>query len=189
MKRLYYLIAIFFPLASCSEWLDISPLGQVEESKMFEEERGFRETLAGTYSLLTSPNAYGLELTVGFPDEIVRYWKKKSEFYEFKYDDAIVTIRLSNTWYKVYEAIANLNLLLDHAKEWTPETLPRYNLIVGEAKGLRAYLHLDLLRLFGPVLPDGLDEQAIPYRDEFSNNIIRIMSAREVVAKIEKDLE
>ncbi|MDR0766325.1 MAG: RagB/SusD family nutrient uptake outer membrane protein, partial [Odoribacteraceae bacterium] len=73
--------------------------------------------------------------------------------------------------------------------KWTPETLPHYNLIVGEAKGLRAYLHLDLLRIFGPVLPDGMDQPSIPYRDEFSNNIIRQMSARDVLAKIEKDLK
>ena len=189
MKRILYILALLFPLASCSDWLDITPLGEVEEDKMFKDERGFHETLAGSYSLLASPNAYGMELTAGFPDEIVQYWNERSEFYNFKYDDATVAARLSATWSKMYEAIGNLNLLLGHAKKWTPETLPHYNLIVGEAKGLRAYIHLDLLRLFGPVLADGLDRPSIPYREEFSNNITRQMTARDVLAKIETDLK
>ncbi|MDR0766582.1 MAG: RagB/SusD family nutrient uptake outer membrane protein, partial [Odoribacteraceae bacterium] len=155
MKKIYYMLAFLFPLASCNDWLDVVPLGEVDEDKMFEDERGFHETLAGSYSLLTSPATYGMELTAGFPDEIVRYWDERSEFFNFKYDDANVVGRLSSTWSKMYETIANLNLLLGHAGKWTPETLPHYNLIVGEAKGLRAYLHLDLLRIFGPVLPDG----------------------------------
>ncbi|MDR2413477.1 MAG: RagB/SusD family nutrient uptake outer membrane protein [Odoribacteraceae bacterium] len=188
MKRIYYILALLFPLASCNEWLDFTPPGAVDEDKMFEDERGFQEVLAGSYSLLTSPSAYGMELTAGFPDEIARYWAERSEFFNFKYEDAAVVGRLASTWNKMYETIANLNLLLDHAKKWTPETMPHYNLIVGEAKGLRAYLHLDLLRLFGPVLPDGIDRPAIPYRDEFSNNITRQMTAREVLVKIETDL-
>jgi hypothetical protein len=187
MKRIIYYVTLL-ALVSCNDWLDITPLGQVDEEKMFEDERGFHETLAGTYSLLTSPAAYGLELTAGFPDEITRYWNERSAFYNFKYDDAAVVGRLSATWNKMYEAIANLNLLLDHARTRDSLTLPRYNLIVGEAKGLRAYLHLDLLRLFGPVLPAGLDQPSIPYRDEFSNDITRQMTAREVISRIETDL-
>ncbi|MDR2131456.1 MAG: RagB/SusD family nutrient uptake outer membrane protein [Odoribacteraceae bacterium] len=189
MKKIYHILALLFPLASCNDWLDITSLGQVDESKMFENERGFQETLAGSYSMLTSPALYGMELTAGFPDEIARYWNERSEFYNFKYDDAAVVKRLSATWHGMYKAIANLNLLLGHARERSPENLPNYNLIVGEAKGLRAYLHLDLLRLFGPVLPDGLDRPSIPYRDEFSTNITRQMSARDVLTRIETDLK
>ena len=155
---------------------------------MFDDARGFHQTLAGSYSLLTSSSAYGRELTVGFPDEIVRYWNQQSEFYNFNYTDATVASRLSATWNKLYEAIANLNLLLEHAKDKNAESLENYNLIVGEAKALRAYIHLDLLRLFGPVLKNGLEQPSIPYREEFSNNITKRMSAGEVIGKIKTDL-
>jgi hypothetical protein len=187
MKTILYIL-LSFALVSCNDWLDVPPTGQVGEDKMFADERGFQESLAGSYSQLASTAAYGLELTAGFPDEIARYWNKRSEFHDFNYTDAAAAKRLAATWDKMYEIIANLNLLLDHAKTRDTATLPRYNLIVGEAKGLRAYLHLDLLRLFGPVLPDGLDNPSIPYRDEFSNNISRRAPARDVLAKIEADL-
>jgi hypothetical protein len=187
MKTIYYILLSFL-LVSCNDWLDVPSTGQVDEDKMFADERGFQGALAGSYSQLASTAAYGLELTAGFPDEIACYWKKRSAFYDFNYADLAAAKRLSTTWNKMYEIIANLNLLLDHAKKWDANSLPRYNLIVGEAKGLRAYLHLDLLRLFGPVLPDGLDSPSIPYRDEFSNNIVRLMPARDVLARIETDL-
>lgn len=180
---------LFLFLYSCNDWLDITPLGQADDDKMFQNDDGFHQVLAGSYSLLTSDSVYGTELTIGFPEEIVRYWNKRSEFYDFNYADADAAARISGTWNKMYEIIANLNLLLDHAKDRNESNLENYNLIVGEAKGLRAYLHLDLLQLFGPVLKDGLNQPSIPYREEFSNKITKRLSADEVIKKIKTDLE
>src|SRR5690606_7817150 len=39
-----------------------------------------------------------------------------------------------------------------------------YALIRGEALGLRALLHFDLLRIFGPEYISGRDQKAIPYK-------------------------
>ena len=70
-------------LVSCNSWLDLKPYGEVEQDKMFEDEQGFLQTLSGSYLLLTDQAAYGQELTIGFPEEIVHYWRKRSEFYEW----------------------------------------------------------------------------------------------------------
>ena len=104
--------------------------------------------------LLTSQEAYGEELTLGYVDEIVRYWNKISKAYEFDYQDATLVGRFDGTWKKMYEAIANTNLLLQNLKDSDKEKFENYDLIKGEALGLRAYIHLDLLRLFGPVRKD-----------------------------------
>lgn len=37
-------------------------------------------------------------------------------------------------------------------------------------------------------MKDGLEQKAIPYHEEFSNQIVKIMTAKEVLEKIEKDL-
>lgn len=151
MKKIYTICCLWAVvlLSSCSNWLDLKPYGKVEADKMFETEQGFIQTLTGTYLLLTDPSAYGYELTGGFPDEIVHYWKEQSEFYNFNYKDASVVGRLDATWAQLYEAIANTNLLLDHLEGRDPSEFDHYQLIKGEALGLRAYLHLDLLRLYG----------------------------------------
>lgn len=177
-------------LVACNSWLDLKPYGEVEEDKMFEEEQGFLQTLSGSYLLLTDPSVYGQELTVGFPDEIVRYWKKRSEFYEFDYTNAEVVSRLDATWLQMYKAIANTNLVLQNLVDKVPADFEHYNLIKGEALGLRAYLHLDLLRLYGPVLKEGgMERKAIPYHEEFSNQTVRLMTAAEVLSRIQRDLD
>lgn len=191
MRKIYAICLLLsgMVMASCSDWLDLKPYGEVEADKMFENEEGFIQALNGSYLLLTDPAAYGSELTVGFPDEIVHYWLKRSEFYGFDYKNAEVVSRLDATWLKMYEAIANTNLVLQNLEGKSPDDLEYYNLIRGEALGLRAYLHLDLLRLYGPVLKDGgMEEASIPFHDEFSNRTVRLMKSSEVLGRIGQDL-
>lgn len=190
MRRIKYimLLGLILSLGACNKWLDVEPLGQVDAEKMFEDEKGCLQTLTGTYMLLTSQEAYGEELTLGYVDEIVRYWNKISKAYESDYQDATLVGRFDGTWKKMYEAIANTNLLLQNLKDSDKEKFENYDLIKGEALGLRAYIHLDLLRLFGPVLKEGLNQKSIPYREEFTNQLVTFMTAEEVLGKIEKDL-
>ena len=177
-------------LTSCNHWLDLEPYGTVEADKMFEDEAGFIQTLTGSYLLVTDPAAYGYELTAGFPDEIVHYYNERSEFYNFNYESVDAEGRLEATWLQMYEAIANTNLLLQNLEGRNPDEFDHYNLILGEALGLRAYLHLDLLRLFGPVLRDGgMEREAIPYHEEFSNRTVQLMTAAEVLERIHRDLD
>ena len=150
---------------------------------MFDEEAGFLQVLTGTYTLLNASAAYGEELTIGFVDEIVHYWNERSKFYIADYKDAEVVSRLDATWRQMYKAIANVNLLLKNLEGKDKADFENYNLIKGEALGLRAYLHLDLLRLYGPVLKDGLNQTAIPYHEEFSNDLVDRMTAEKVLEK------
>ena len=191
MMKIYAICSLcLLMLVGCDSWLDVKPYGEVEENKMFETEEGFLQTLSGSYLLLTDPSAYGWELTAGFPEEIVRYWNKRSEFYVFDYTNVDVVARLDATWLKIYEAIANTNLLLQNLEGKDATDFEHYNLIKGEALGLRAYLHLDLLRLYGPVLKkNGLEKKAIPYHEEFSNQTVKLMTASEVISRIQRDLD
>lgn len=192
MKRLTTICCFvcLFMLFSCNSWLDLKPYGEVEADKMFEDERGFLQTLTGSYLLLTDPSAYGRELTIGFPDEIIHYLKKRSEFYVFDYINSEVVSRLEATWLQMYKAIANTNLLLQNLEGKDPAGFDHYNLIKGEALGLRAYLHLDLLRLYGPVLKEGgMDKKAIPYHETYSNQTVKLMTASEVMSRIQRDLD
>ena len=67
-------------------------------------------------------------------------------------------------WNGLYAQIANLNSLLstidDHEDVFSGDN---YNLLKGEALGLRAFLHFDLLRLFAEPWATGKDKKSIPY--------------------------
>lgn len=187
-KHITLLCGLSFLLTACSNWLDVQPKEQIEADKMFEDERGYLQSLAGSYLLLSDPGIYGLELTTGFPDEIVRYWRERSEFYNANYKDAGVVNRLDAAWTQLYKVIANLNLMLGYLAEEDKGGFKHYDLIKGEALGLRAYLHLELLNLFGPVFNGTSEELSIPYREDFSNQLVQRMPVKEVLAKIERDL-
>ena len=64
-------------------------------------------------------------------------------------------------------------------------------LIEGEILGLRAFLHLDILRFWGPIPEKAInDESTIPYVTEITNDVskLRSKSWNEVIAALENDL-
>ena len=52
----------------------------------------------------------------------------------------------------------------------------------------RAFLHFDLLRMFGPIYKEHPASKAIPYRTTFDKDATPVLSANEVVDAILKDL-
>lgn len=195
MKYFYYIIiGLTLSITSCNNWLDITPKGQIVDEDLFGKEIGYEEVLTGVYNTIAHQSAYGVELTVGFPEAMAQYWKTITsahalyDFTKFNLTTSNAENRLKSTWSKMYEAIAGLNLLLERLESQDTLSLEKYNLLKGEALGLRAYLHLDLLRLFGPVLKNDPNGLAIPYRKEFSNRIVKRMSAGEVMGYVEQDL-
>ncbi|MFR7812353.1 MAG: RagB/SusD family nutrient uptake outer membrane protein [Butyricimonas faecihominis] len=66
----------------------------------------------------------------------------------FEYDKAETII--NNIWSQAYTTIANLNNILENIENKENILHPTYyNIIKGEALGLRAFLHFELLRMFG----------------------------------------
>ena len=198
MKKLLYLFVILsMGLFSCSDWLNVQPKGQISAETLLKDELGFKEVLSGVYTMMAEKDAYGLELTCGFVDAMAQYWSISTSthrLYDFSILDlstAAVENRLERVWSKMYQAISNLNILLAELEKYSPADFKNYNLIKGEALGLRAYLHLDLLRLFGPVLTGGggRDMRSIPYRTEYSNKTLSLMKTGDVLASIRGELE
>lgn len=188
MIKNYILILLALISSSCSDWLDVLPIDEASAEKLLEEERGFRQTLNGSYIMLSEVDAYGKELTIGFTEEIVHNWIERSEFFNFKYEDSNVESRLNKTWSSLYKAIANTNIVINGLESIDESKFVDYKLIKGEALGLRAYLHLDLLRIFGPIINGNTNQLSIPYHKNFDNEIIKRMSVKDVFSYIEKDL-
>lgn len=73
---------------------------------------------------------------------------------------------ISSIWSTAYNALLNINVLLQALDEKPDVLLPEdATMIRGEMLAARAMLHLDLVRIFGPVYivnPDGL---TVPYAD------------------------
>jgi len=183
-------------MTGCNKWLDIQPKSDVAADELFTTEAGFEEALNGVYIKLAGSDLYGGELTAGLPDVLAQDYTFSTQFdtwnylktEKFDFKDAHFITRRDSIWIGLYNGIVNLNLILEHL-EGNKQlfTGNNYNLIKGEALGLRAYLHFDLFRLFGSSPVSG-GTQGIPYVTTYSNKVTKTSSPREVMDAAEKDL-
>lgn len=143
--------------SSCGNWLDIQPADKLTEDQAFSTIDGFKNTLNAMYIELAHTSLYGKEMTAGFVEVLAgRYPIRKENvqylsIYEHKYTEASAKSKAGDIWDRSYALIANLNIIIKNCDS-RPDVLngAMYDIVKGEALALRAYLHFDILRLFGP---------------------------------------
>lgn len=187
-------------ITSCNDWLDVEPSTEVDRSKMFQNEDGFADALAGIYNNMTSNNLYGKNLTwygldlmggqatcmYGDPANYAGYYFHPESSY---YMESLRNAFVDQIWNEGYTTIANVNSLLEGIEEnKNVFSGDDYNIFKGEALGLRAFLHFDLLRLFGPAGTVNPDAKAIPYVDELAAEVFPLLTVRQCADAIVKDL-
>lgn len=180
---------------SCSDWLDVEPKSQVKDKEMFSSEAGFKEVLAGVYTLLTDDALYAKELRFGMMGVLAQEWDyySSANYQEdalYNYGAAYPEGRIDAIWSKMYNAIANVNTLLESIDEKKSVfTGINYDIIKGEALALRAFMHFDLLRCFGASWEVGSDRPAIPYVVAYTSLQSKQLTVAGVIGKIQEDLK
>lgn len=193
-KYIFILFILSTVLSGCTKFLDVTPEDQVYEKDLFSDRAGFEAAIASVYSSLSSPDLYGREMKFGFLETLVGTYNLPNQSHDY-YRGAVYQYNferpmnsINAIWREQYLAINQLNLILSHIDAIRAD--PYVNLIEGEVLGLRAFCHLELLKLFGPVIKEeGLDALAIPYRDAVSMTAVKALPARIVLEKIDADLE
>ena len=192
MKKIIYtmIIACTTLFASCDSWLEVKPYDQIAEGELQKSEEGYQKMLNGIYIDLNSDALYGQTLsvemievmggayTIGTDNSV---WGNYKDLSSYQYNTEYWRNRLDQTWNKAYALILNCNKILF--------TDGSYYIIKGEALALRAMLHFDMLRLFGPVYSKDSDKKAIPYYTKQTNSPEPILTAQEVMEKITTDYE
>lgn len=194
-----WMLGVMLGVASCSGWLTVEPKSIMEEEDMFSRETGFKEALAGVYLQMASGTLYGRNLSYGFIDILGQCYQQKSTSGNYPYQEkgyyqfpSVTTEGMTNSvWKNMYNVIANINNLL----YWTDRnkhvflTDGYYELVKGEALALRAFLHFDLLRMFGPVYKENKNAYSIVYRTSFDRETKALLPATAVVDSIIRDLK
>lgn len=185
--------------SSCDKWLNVKPYDKIAEEDLLSSEDGFIQLLNGIYIELNSDMLYGGALsvemieimggayTIGSDNSV---WGNFKDLSEYEYETEYWRARMSETWDKAYSLILNCNLLLGNidAKK-ALFTGDNYSIIKGEAFALRAMLHFDMLRIFGPVYSRNPDGDGIPYYTAYTTTPESILPASEVAKKVLKDLK
>lgn len=200
MKKINFIWILFlslFSVASCTKWLEVEPKTKIKSETSFQSESGFKDALIGSYLLMTRSSMYGGEMSFGFVEAIAQQYNMRSESSKYsqatKYNYTSCESMINNMWGDSYNVIANLNNLLENLetnRNVLHETV--YSIIKGEALGLRAYLHFDLLRLFGwgelDTKSENLNKLSIPYVTKYSKHLPPQSTVKQVLAYIEADL-
>ncbi len=199
-KTLYATIAMLcLMLTSCDSWLDVKPYDKISEDELTKSEEGYQKMLNGVYIDLNDDALYGKTLSVEMIEVMGgayaigtdnSVWGNYKDLSSYQYGTDYWRDRLSQTWNKAYALILNCNKILESIDANSALfTNGNYYTIKGEATALRAMLHFDMLRLFGPVYSKDSEKAAIPYYTKVTNSPEPLLSAKEAAEKVVADLE
>ncbi|MFR3329759.1 MAG: RagB/SusD family nutrient uptake outer membrane protein [Odoribacter splanchnicus] len=197
-KYIYILLGLTISLASCESWLEVKMKDKILENVLFENVEGYTTALNGIYAELNSSEIYGRNLSVGAIDVMAQYYDVLSAknhnmqvFGKYDFGQSSYKDMFSAVWTKMYNLLANVNLLIENCnKADAPVTGKIKELIMGEAYALRAMLHFDLLRLYGPCYnEDNKGIKVMPYMDASDRAIRPMLSAEEILNRVIADFK
>lgn len=198
MKRNILSIALLAGLSvatsGCNKFLDVRPKGTLTNEEMFSDIQGYRDAMYGVYASMADRALYGENLSYGFVDKIGQMLINPNpilndvKISEYRYLDQAVRPTIDQIWESEYAVISYVNNILSNAEK-TGITHEDLKLIRGEAYGVRAFLHFDLLRLFAADYIQKETATGIPYAYSYDLKNKTLFSLKEAYANVLEDLD
>lgn len=193
-KILYTLIVVSLSLTACNKYLDVKPVDRILETSVFNDQKSIHTALNGIYLRMAKPNLYGGKMTMQTIDILAQYYNvgaahRFTQLFNYRYSEQIVQSEFEAIWKSSYATMLNVNNFIDKLRE-TESIVSDLDkkLMMGEAIGLRAFLHFDMLRLFGPIFSQDPNRESIPYVDQATARTEQLLPAEEIIRKIIKDI-
>ncbi|MGN6421343.1 MAG: RagB/SusD family nutrient uptake outer membrane protein [Pseudobacter sp.] len=197
MKLLLIFISLLAVATGCNKWLDAKPKTMIESEQLFKSEKGFEDAMYGVYATLAQAPLYGEQLTMSFLDVLAQQYNCQSNpshiFYQaanYNYLDGSVKARVDSIWSLGYYAITNMNNILINLEGKKSMFHPQnYDLMKGEAIGLRAFMHFDLVRMFGAPYISGANKPSIPYVKTVSGGVTPLSTVSVIIDSVISELK
>ncbi len=185
---------------SCNDWLDVEPSTQTDRTELFSNEAGYADALAGIYTQMCTDSLYGSNLTWHGVElmggSATAMFGNNANYMMFSFhpdcENYMSSLRsefVDNIWNASYNTIAQCNSILESIDDSKGVFQDNdYSIIKGEALGLRAFLHFDLLRLFGPAGTVSPQEECIPYVNKLAAKVSPLLTVRACADSILADL-
>lgn len=195
MKKITYLLLVsLIGLASCDDFLTPRDKSQILEERLFTNREGVEEAMYGLYTDLGRPTLYGGELPILIDmfgqylnPEIREEDQAASEnIFLHKHDLKDTKSKYSTIWQSTYKSIGYINNVIKNLDIYAGRPLKYMDLYRGECLGLRAFLHFDLLRMFGS---PNLNKRGIPYVVEYGVLVTPFLSTAATYDKVIADLK
>jgi hypothetical protein len=189
-------MAVVLGFSSCNKWIDVKPSDRLSEDLLFNTKDGFLKALNGIYVDLASTSSYGENMSMSVLDVMGQYYYLNlsthayNPYAVFNYTHVNPVNSFEDIWKKTYAQILNANVIIEKCGTQNPVLNgPYFGIVKGEALALRAMLHLDMLRLFGPIYTEqNKTVVCIPYNTSAEVQITPLSTAEQVMKHITDDL-
>ena len=196
MKKIIILLCIPFFFLRCDSFLDVNPDSEVVNDDMFNSASGVEDALYGVYMTMVTKDMYGRLMSTTIPEILAQNFTSTYQYLpylgRFEYERSETRNMYKNIWKTSYLAISYLNNIINNLESKSEKDFRHYNLYMGEALGLRAVIHFDLLRFFA-VHVTSTDEaakaRAIPYVTEYDFKVTPYSSVEEIYSKVIAELK
>ncbi|QNR84757.1 RagB/SusD family nutrient uptake outer membrane protein [Pedobacter riviphilus] len=196
-RIIYIGLIILVAFSSCKKWLDVQPEDRFTGEQIFKTKDGFATAINGVYLDMSTQKLYGANLNSTILEVFAQRYNFDSQvadLYSYSihdYNNANVKATIDQIWTSMYVNITNVNKFIEHldADKGAVLSASEDSLFKGEAIGLRAFMHLDLLRMYGPIYNSAdSTKPAIPYSTVAGTSYGPILPANQVMGKILSDL-
>ena len=195
IKNIFIALACVCTLAGCDKFLNVNPKGEVFDQDMFTSAEGYEDALYGIYAELGTTQYLYSDYMVWVPEVMgVNLQSSSLDLTNVSMGlwDAYGAPGLrKGIWSAAYKTINHINNILGYIEKGGDDQYQYTKLYKGEALALRAMLHFDMMRLFGP--PAWADASAkakvIPYVTKYAFDITPFSSYDDVYKYIIADLE
>jgi len=199
---IYALVILSF--TACNDWFDVTSGSEIREEDHYSSTTGFQQSLIGCYIGMADETLYGRNLTWHLlevlgnqyePLPLTNATSLEYRLQQYNYQHSEVVNTIESIWGKAYSVIANANkalVYIDKNRNNLHEI--DYQIIKGELLAIRAYMHFDLLRLYGygnwkERSAELNGKLTIPYVMDISKETTPQQSGAITIDKILSDLE
>lgn len=193
IKNIAVILGLLIFGTSCDNFLDVHPDGEVLGKDLLTDRKGFENAMYGAYATMRTPTLYGKNMSYYTLDIMAQYFSCQgnqgiTDLSAFNYyKNADVKKLFFDIWSGMYQNISYVNNVLINLEKQSPKSLELYDIYKGEALGLRAFMHFDLLRLFTEQTTNN-DTKGIVYSTAFSVKPADIISKKDALHRIISEL-
>lgn len=184
-------------LCSCKKYLSVQPEGAYSEEQVYNNPAAMQQALNGLYISMADSTLYGQFLSNTVIEMMAQRYQPPATtmrivqpFQTYQYADVNVMAAFDGMWRQAYNTILAANLFIEKANDAISRqvvTRQQGQQLVGEATAIRAMLHFDMLRLFGPVYAVNPNRQAIPYYTKANGQAQPLLTGAQVMEKVLAD--
>ncbi len=197
-KYLFGLACVVLFTTSCHKFFDVQPEDQYTEEQVFGNENAIQQFMNGLYFNMASANLYGASLSTTTVELMAQRYNVTAanitgypQLQQYTYTNATVMSIFDRIWTSAYANITKANLLMKGVEKAVGQNVisqSHADILHGEALAIRAMLHFDMLRLFGPVYATNAGDSSIPYYSQADGNTRPILPAKQIIDSVVADL-